>query len=235
MRVDKLFSSLGLLSRSECKKAVRAGDIVINGVTAGSPDMPVDPERDEVLYRGSPVDCSPYVYYMLNKPEGYVTARSDSRDKTVFELVKDPRPDLAAVGRLDKDTTGILLITNDGQLNHRLLSPKRHVPKKYIINAEGMLTEKQLEMLREGIDIGDEKPTLPAEARVIGKDEKGSVLELVIVEGRYHQVKRMLEAADSRVIKLHRSEFGPLKLDEGLKSGEIRPLTDEEKEKLLKL
>ena len=228
MRVDKLFSSLGLLSRSECKKAVKAGHITIDGRIVKSSDEHVDPENNQVSYKGNPINCSVFVYYMFYKPAGVVTANSDSDHKTVFDFISDRRPDLSAIGRLDKDTTGILLITNDGQLNHKLLSAKYHVPKTYIVNAEGNLNEADLEMLKNGVDIGDETPTLPARAEIIGLHDLGSTVSLTIVEGRYHQVKRMFEKTGHPVLKLHRQSFGPLILDPALEPGQFRTLTQAE-------
>lgn len=226
MRIDKFFSELGLLSRSECKKAAKAGLISIGDRTVKSSDEQIDPENDSVFYKGSLVSYSRFVYYMLNKPAGVVTANSDRTHKTVFDLVTDKRPGLSAVGRLDIDTTGILLITNDGELNHRLLSSKYHVPKTYIVKADGYLTDGDIRMLEEGVDIGDDTPTLPARAKLAGEHEGASIVELTIVEGRYHQVKRMFAAIGKPVISLHRSSFGPLKLD--IETGTIRALTEDE-------
>ena len=228
MRLDKFFSSLGILSRSECKKAVKSGLIKIGDNLAKSPDQQIDPTVDRVFYKEAPVSYSVYVYYMLNKPSGIVTAKTDNINDTVFSLVDDRRPDLAAVGRLDKDTTGLLLLTNDGQLNHRLLSSKYHVKKEYIVRTEGFLTEADLEILREGVDIGDDKKTLPADAAIVGETSTGSILSLTICEGRYHQVKRMLSAVGKPVVALHRRSFGSLILDDTLKEGELRALTDDE-------
>ena len=187
-------------------------------------DTHIDPEKDEIYYRKERINCARFVYYMLYKPKGVVTAREDKINPTVFSLVNDPRPDLSAVGRLDKDTTGILLITNDGQMNHKLLSSKYHVPKTYVAEVDGILTPSDIEALESGIDIGDDTPTLPAKAEILAEDKAS----LTIIEGRYHQVKRMFAALDKPVKSLHRMSFGPLKLDEMLRPGEIRTLTDEE-------
>ncbi len=232
MRLDKFFSSLGILSRSECKKAVKSGHIKIGDTLAKSPDQQINPAVDRIFYKEVPVSYSVYVYYMLNKPAGVVTAKTDGINETVFSLVDDKRPDLSAVGRLDKDTTGLLLLTNDGQLNHRLLSSKYHVKKEYIVKTEGFLTEADLAIMREGVDIGDDKKTLPADAAILGETSSGSILSLTICEGRYHQVKRMLASVGKPVVSLHRRSFGPLVLDDTLKEGDLRPLTDEEVEAL---
>ena len=228
MRIDKFFSQLGLLSRSECKKAVKAGLIKIGERTVKSSDEQIDPENDSVYYKGSLVEYSQYVYYMLNKPAGVVTANSDRSHRTVFDLVPDKRPGLSAVGRLDIDTTGLLLITNDGELNHRLLSAKYHIPKTYVVNADGFLTDDDIKMLEEGVDIGDDTPTLPASVSVTGAHESGSIVELTIVEGRYHQVKRMFHVLGKSVLSLHRRSFGPLVLDPKLGAGALRALGDDE-------
>jgi len=234
VRVDKLFSNLGLLSRSECKLAVKKGRISVNGVLVKSTDDKLNPDLDEVRLDGEVVDTASLVYYMLYKPSGVITANDDKFSETVFNLMKDKRTDLAAVGRLDKDTTGILLITNDGQMNHKLLSPKNHVEKTYQVTIDGVIDSEDYRMLTEGIDIGDEKPTLPAKLKIC-TETSPQELALTITEGRYHQVKRMFEAVGKPVIKLHRSDFGPLKLDEALKPGEYRKLNEGEMEKLHEL
>ena len=228
MRIDKIFSSIGLLSRSECKKAVKAGLIKVGDRTVKSPDEQADPDNDKIYYNGELQNCSSLVYYVLNKPAGVVTARDDKNHETVFKFISDSRPDLSPVGRLDKDTTGILLITNDGQLNHRLLSSKYHVSKTYIIEADGIVGEADIARLEEGIDIGDDKPTLPAMAELISTYGGRSVLSLTITEGRYHQVKRMMAAIGKPVLTLHRQSFGPLTLEDELLPGQARSLTSDE-------
>ena len=242
MRLDKLFSNLGLLSRSECKNAVKKGRITVNGEKPSSSDMKIDPEKDEICLDGERIIAQQFVYYMFNKPSGVVTANEDERSPVVFDYINDKRPDLSAVGRLDKDTTGLLLITNDGQLNHRLLSSKYHVEKTYQVLIDGKLTEEDIALLENGMDIGDDKPTLPAkiaipemlsdnpqpeEWNMIHKPDTQFV-EISITEGRYHQVKRMFAAVGKPVLKLHRSEFGPLILDKNLAPGEYRELSEAE-------
>ena len=231
-RLDKIFSNLGILSRSECAKAVKAGTISVNGVVCKAADFKVDPDVDEINYQGLILDTRAFVYYTFNKPTGCITANDDKRQETVFDYIADKRTDLSAVGRLDKDTTGILLITNDGDLNHRLLAPKYHVPKRYEAVIDGILSEQDIALLERGLDIGDEKPTLPAECRVLESYDGQSKVELVITEGRFHQVKRMFEAVGRKVITLHRSNFGPLELDPNLAPGEYRELTVEELKQL---
>ena len=228
-RIDKIFSNLGILSRSECSRAVKRGEICVNGVLCAAPDFKADPDSDEITYKGSVVDTRMFVYYMLNKPAGCITANEDEYAQTVFDYIEDSRMGLSAVGRLDKDTTGILLVTNDGDLNHRLLAPRYHVPKTYLALVDGVLAPEDIALLERGLDIGDEKPTLPAQCKVIDEKENGtSLVELIITEGRFHQVKRMFEAVKKPVIELHRSRFGPLSLDTQLKPGEYRELSSEE-------
>ncbi len=226
-RVDKLFSNLGLMTRSRCKKAVRAGEITVNGRVCSSESEKLDPDLDMICLNGEPVDSRRLVYYMLNKPEGYITANDDRRFPVIFELIKDSRADLSAVGRLDKDTSGIILITNDGQLNHRLLSPKYHVEKTYSALIDGVLSDTDIAALTFGLDIGDDRPTLPARLEIIRKEAPQRVL-LTITEGRYHQVKRMFAAVGKPVLSLSRKSFGPLELDPSLEPGEYRELTAEE-------
>jgi len=203
------------------------GLVCVNGVPASRPDIKLDPNSDEITYKGEKINSTSKVYYMLNKPAGYITANEDKINPTVFDLIHDTRTDLSAVGRLDKDTTGILLITNDGELNHRLLSPKHHVPKRYEILIDGKLDPSSIRVLTEGVDIGDDKLTLPAVVEILNEENPQQVA-LTITEGRYHQVKRMFEVVGCPVIKLHRSSFGDLELDKALAPGEYRELTREE-------
>ncbi len=233
-RLDKIISNLGILSRSECAKAVKSGLILVNGEVVKASDFKVDPNTDEICYKGRVLDARPVVYYMFNKPAGCITANDDKYSETVFDYIADKRSDLSAVGRLDKDTTGLLLITNDGDLNHRLLVPKYHVSKRYEALIDGILKEDDIALLERGLDIGDEKPTLPAECKVLEERDNKSRVELIITEGRFHQVKRMFEAVGRNVIELHRSSFGPLLLDENLAPGEYRELTSKELEMLNK-
>lgn len=231
-RIDKLFSGLGILSRSECKKAAKRGEITVNGMVCTESDAKVDPDADAICLSGQPIDTRTFVYYMLNKPAGVITATEDKKAETVLDLIDDGRADLSPVGRLDKDTTGILLITNDGQLNHRLLSPRWHVEKTYQAYVEGEMTEEGLKTLARGVNIGDEKPTLPAKVRLLSI-KKPQLVEITVIEGRFHQIKRMLQAVGNPCIMLHRSSFGPLTLDPGLEPGEYRELTKEELQALL--
>lgn len=230
VRIDKLFSGLGILTRTQCKMEALHGKIEVNGSVCRSSDAKIIRGEDIVCYKGQIVDTREFVYYMLNKPAGVITATEDPNQETVLDLISDKRTDLFAVGRLDKDTTGILLLTNDGDFNHRVLSPKKHVEKRYLAKIDGVLTEDDVELLKSGVDIGDEKLTLPAKVEVLdsGIDGTNQNVHLIITEGRYHQVKRMFEAVGKPVLTLHRDMFGPLALDEKLNAGEYRELTEAE-------
>lgn len=242
-RIDKLFSVLGIMSRTECKKAVKQGKIALNGIPCRTADAKCDPQTDLITLDGTEIDTRLIVYYMMNKPAGVITAADDPRCETVMDYVEDGRADLAPVGRLDKDTTGFLLITNDGQLNHRLLSPRYHVPKTYRVLIDGILEENDVKRLEKGLDIGDDKPTLPAIVNIPedrhflpgeALPEDGTqVVLLTITEGRFHQVKRMFEAVGKPVLRLHRQSFGPIELDPDLEEGQLRELTEEELQSLI--
>ncbi len=212
MRLDKLFSELGILSRSEIKKELKNGKISVNDVPVKSADYRISPEHDRLCYNGTPVVYEEFVYYILNKPAGVISATEDRQCPTAMSLVPDRRKDLSLVGRLDKDTTGILLVTNDGQFLHELMSPKKHVSKTYYARIKGRVTEKEVLLFRQGLDIHDEKPTLPSELKILLSDEV-SKIELTIYEGRYHQVKRMFESVGMEVLTLERLRIGGLALD----------------------
>lgn len=230
MRLDKFLSNAGIGSRSQVKNIIKKGQISVNGRTAGSGDESVNEDADVILYAGTRILLQKYRYFMLNKPKGVVSATEDNLDKTVLDcLSKEDAKDLFPVGRLDKDTTGLMLLTNDGELSHNLLSPRKHVDKTYYVTCEKDVTEEQLEALRKGVEIGDDKPTLPALARH-GDDAKE--IYLTIREGRFHQVKRMLMAVGNKVCELERVSMGSLKLDKSLAPGEYRALTAEELQNL---
>ena len=193
-------------------------------------------------WKGEPAVYARYEYFMLNKPSGVVSATEDKKEKTVLDLLRSDkssdagtgmrREDLFPVGRLDKDTEGLLLITNDGDLAHRLLSPKKHVDKVYYADIRGKVDEEDVRMFAQGLDIGDEKATLPAELKILSSGET-SRIEVTLREGRYHQVKRMFRAVGKEVIYLKRLSMGSLALDEALAPGEFRRLTDEEVDKIM--
>jgi len=234
MRLDKLLSNAGLGSRQEVKKLIRQGIVTVNGEVISDPSFHVDPEKDEVLVNDEFVDYDEYYYLMLHKPAGYITSTKD-KELTVMELITDvPRPEkLFPVGRLDKDAEGLLLITNDGELAHRLTHPKWKVPKTYYVIVEGKLTEDKVEPLRKGISFKDFR-TKPAKVKIIKAGETESEAEIEITEGKYHQVKRMFEKIGHPVKYLKRIKFGNLKLG-NLPKGEYRNLTPKELEELKKL
>ncbi len=231
IRLDKFLCETGAGTRSEVKNLIKKGRVTVNGETAKAPERKVDEEKDEICLDKERLFWVKNVYYMLHKPAGVVTATYDSREATVLDLMEDAfGKDLFPVGRLDKDTEGLLLITNDGALSHRLLSPKKHVEKTYLVHTKEKLTQEMLSRLEGGVDIGDEKPTLPAKTELLADTDRG--LLLTITEGRFHQVKRMLEAVGNEVVSLKRLSMGPLVLDETLQKGQWRPLTEKERKEL---
>ncbi|MGM7636340.1 pseudouridine synthase [Bacillus sp. Hm123] len=229
MRVDKILANLGYGSRKDVKKILKSGAVTVNGELVKDAKQHVDPYKDQVVIHGEEVHYREFIYLMMNKPPGVISATEDTRDETVIDLldlehvVFEPFP----VGRLDKDTEGLLLITNDGQLAHQLLSPKKHVPKTYFAVIDGEVTESDVEVFRQGVTLDDGYETKPGEL-VIVKSGLRSDIELTITEGKFHQVKRMFEAVGKKVVYLQRMSMGPLVLDEELELGEYRELTEEE-------
>ena len=224
MRLDKYLVECGIGSRKEVKKIIDGKLVSVNDKIISSSKENVDEEKDVVKYRDEIIKYKKFRYYILNKKGGYITAVDDPKDKTVMDLLPEwvIKKDLAPVGRLDKDTEGLLLLTNDGQLNHRLLSPKSHVDKTYYAELENNISKDDLEILRNGVDIGG-YITMPALAEKI--DDKK--IHLTIKEGKFHQVKKMLEAVDNKVIYLKRISFGKLKLDD-MELGEVREVNIED-------
>lgn len=227
MRLDKFLTQAGIGSRSQVKEYIRKGMVTVNGITAKKPEEKILLEKDIICYNAKTVGYSEYEYYMLNKPSGVVSATKDNISETVLSLIDSPRSDLFPVGRLDKDTEGLLLITNDGMLAHNLLSPRKHVEKTYFARILGLVTDEDADKFLKGLDIGDEKLTKPSQLKILKADEI-SEIELTISEGRFHQVKRMFEAVGKKVIYLKRISMGGLKLDETLKLSEYRKLTEDE-------
>ncbi len=225
MRLDKMLSECGVASRSESAKAARAGKITVNGLPVKKADHKVDPEQDIVVYCGKPVRYSRFVYLLLNKPDGYVSATEDGRDPVVTSLLPEEyrKRGIFPCGRLDKHTLGLMLLTDDGELSHRLLSPKNHVSKSYAFKVKFPLSEADLSSLEAGVDIGG-YVTKPC--RVELTDEREGVI--TITEGKYHQIKLMMEAVHNQITYLERRSFGPLTFDESLERGAWRPLTDDE-------
>lgn len=228
MRIDKFLTELGLGTRSEVKKILKTGQVAVNGIPVKKPEEKINETEDTVTYQGKVLAYQQFEYYMFHKPAGCVTAVSDARHKTVMDYMKDlTRKDLNPVGRLDIDTEGLLLITNDGMLSHELLSPAKHVPKTYYAKVEGKVTEEDVSLFAAGVDIGEKKLTKSADLRILVSDTV-SEIELTISEGKFHQVKRMFEAVDKKVVYLKRISMGSLVLDENLEPGSYRLLTDEE-------
>lgn len=218
MRLDKYLVECGIGSRKEVKKIIDEKFISVNDKIVLSPKENINEENDVVKYNNEVIKYKKFRYYILNKISGYITAVDVPRDKTVMELLPDwvIKKDLAPVGRLDKDTEGLLLLTNDGQLNHKLLSPKSHVEKTYYAELEKNISQDDLEKLEKGVDIGG-YITMPALAQKIDDNK----IHLTIKEGKFHQVKKMLEAVNNKVVYLKRISFGKLKLD-NMKLGEVR-------------
>lgn len=232
MRLDKYLAEMGVGTRQEVKKQIRQGKVTVNGTVVKAADTKIDETCDEVTIGGRNISYVSYEYYMLNKPGGVVSATEDRRDTTVIDLIKDKkRKDLFPVGRLDKDTEGLLLITNDGDLAHRLLAPKKHVDKVYYAKIDGMVTEEDVKRFAEGIDIGTEEEEMTRPAKLdIMKSAEESEIRLTIHEGKFHQVKRMFLACGHEVQQLRRLRVGGLELDPNLEEGTCRLLTQCEAE-----
>jgi 16S rRNA pseudouridine516 synthase len=232
MRLDRFFSSQEILSRSEVRASL-AG-IQVNGLPARSPEQKVDPRSDRITLRGEPVGYQPFVYLMLNKPAGYVSSTEDGRSPTVLELVPPElfRRDLFPAGRLDKDTVGFVLLTNDGAFAHRILSPKSHVPKTYHVRLDAPLTEEGIRRLAEGITLADGTLCQGAEARML-EDGRTPLVEIILREGKYHQIKRMFGVLGAGVLWLKRVRIGGLFLDETLSEGRCRAILHKELEEIL--
>ena len=230
-RVDKLLGSTGRWSRKEVKELIRQGRVLADGRAVSRPEEKCDPAAVRLTVDGEAVDCVPFVYVMLHKPAGLLSARSDKSQPTVLDLLPAElkKRGLFPVGRLDKDTTGLLLLTDDGDLAHRLLSPRKHVDKVYRAEVDGRVDASDTAALAAGMTLGDGTVCLPAGLEPVGD---GSVCLVTLREGKYHQVKRMLAARGKPVKKLHRISMGPLTLDERLEPGKWRFLTDQERAKL---
>lgn len=232
-RIDKVLSNMGFGSRREIKEKVKKKVIFVNGELVRDPGMKVDPEQDKIVIEGEEVFYRKYIYLMMNKPQGVVSATIDNHDKTVIDLLPfdyktfDPAP----VGRLDKDTVGLLLITNDGELNHKLLSPRKHVDKVYYAYLRDAAKEEDILSFKKGVVLEDGYKCMEA-TLAIGEEDKREV-HVTIHEGKFHQVKRMFLSIGNEVTYLQRISFGPLTLDEDLEEGEFRELTKDELEELI--
>ncbi|WP_240419022.1 pseudouridine synthase [Paenibacillus periandrae] len=234
MRLEKLLAHAGHGTRSEIKRMVKNGLVQVNDRPIKDGGMQVHPEQDRITVDGQVVRYREFMYLMLNKPQGVISATEDSRERTVLDLLDEAYAhfELFPVGRLDKDTEGLLLLTNDGKLAHNLLSPRKHVAKMYFAEVEGLVTAKDQEIFQNGVTLDDGYLTMPAQLNILeaGNPEKGVVakIELTIQEGKFHQVKRMFEAVGKRVVFLKRISMGTLLLDEYLAPGAYRELTEHE-------
>ncbi|MDE7095678.1 MAG: rRNA pseudouridine synthase [Anaeroplasmataceae bacterium] len=228
MRLDKLLAHMGYGSRKEVKTFIRKGYVLVNGETVYDDDAKVDEENDEILILNESVEYQKQIYLLLNKPKGYVSATFDPKEPTVLDLIEENQKGLFPVGRLDKDTTGFLLITNDGKLAHELLSPKHHVAKTYELTFTGEFKETYLEQFKEGIVLEDGYLCKPADFTLL-EPHKGRI---TIYEGKFHQIKRMMQALGMEVTSLKRLSFGNLELPKDLEEGKYRPLQKEEIELL---
>jgi len=229
-RLDKVLSNLGYGTRKELKGICKKGLVKVNGVVVKDSGAKIEPESDEIFINGEQVFYRKFIYLMMNKPDGVVSATRDNRDETVIDLLEvdhqvfEPFP----VGRLDKDTVGLLFLTNDGDLNHRLISPKWHVDKVYSAKINKKVTESDILAFKNGITLDDGYLCKEAKLEIVSASEDESDVIITIQEGKFHQVKRMFEAVGKEVTYLRRIEFGTIKLDETLAEGEYRELTDEE-------
>ena len=233
MRIDKMLANLGYGSRKEVKMLLKNKAVKVNDVIIKDAKHQVDPEKDVVSLNNEIIEYKEYIYLMMNKPPGIISATEDTREETVVDIlqIEDSVYNPFPVGRLDKDTEGLLLLTNDGKLAHRLLSPKKHVPKTYFAVIRGEVGEEDVEAFKKGVVLDDGYLTKPGQL-VILKTGDTSDIELTISEGKFHQVKRMFESVGKKVVYLKRVSMGPLKLDETLELGEYRELTEEEIELL---
>lgn len=229
MRLDKLLSNMGYGTRKDIKKFAKDGIILVDGKMVKDSSQHVDPDLHQIEIDGEKVEYREYVYLMLNKPQGVISATEDLVDRTVVDLldVKYHHFQVFPVGRLDKDTEGLLLLTNDGKMAHELLSPRKHVPKTYFAVVQGMVTEEDVALFKEGITLDDGYKTLPSQL-VIQSSGQESKIELTIYEGKFHQVKRMFMAVGKKVTYLKRMKMGNLDLDPNLSLGEYRELTSDE-------
>ena len=229
MRIDKFLANSGIGTRKEVKELLKKKRISVNDEVVTEAKTHIDEDNDFVAFDGKRIEFKEFLYIMLNKPQDVISATDDERHRTVLDLLEEPltKVGLFPVGRLDKDTEGLLVLTNDGKMAHELLSPKKHVAKTYYARIEGKVTAEDVTAFRKGLDIGEKNLTKPAEL-VILKSDSESEIEVTITEGKYHQIKRMFEKTGKKVIYLKRLSMGSLKLDETLATGAYRPLTESE-------
>lgn len=232
-RLDKIISNTGRASRREVKQLIREGRITVDGIPARSAEDKYDPDAVTICVDGEAVCYTAHHYFMLHKPSGVLSATEDRNQETVLQLLtaQEQKLGLFPVGRLDKDTTGLLLLTDDGEFAHRIISPKKQIAKRYYAKLDGCLTAADVKAFREGIVLADGLQCLPAELELFGD---GSEVHVVIFEGKYHQVKRMIASRGVHVVSLHRLSIGGLQLDPALKPGCYRALTLQEQEQIFR-
>ena len=234
-RIDKILASQGTLSRRDVKEIIKKGRVTLNGKVIKDSAVKVDINADTVTVDGTQIMLKKHIYIMMNKPQGVISASDSDDDETVVDLVPDElfRKGLFPAGRLDKDTTGFVLITDDGDFAHKILSPKNHIFKTYLARLQHELTESDIKMLENGITLSDGTTLKEAKVEIVEQTET-PLVKIMICEGKYHQVKRMFAAAGNKVVALHRSKMGDLELDANLNPGECREITTEELEKIQK-
>lgn len=229
MRLDKFLSVTGYATRSEAGKAVRSGKVTVNGAVPKKADINIDPQKDTIIFGGEKIEYSEFTYILLNKPEGYVSATDDPKEKTVLELLPERlrRIGLFPCGRLDKNTVGLIILTNNGPLSHKLLSPKKHVEKEYFFKSKFPLSQDDVTALETGVDIGGYM-TAPCKVTLSGEKEG----RIILTEGKYHQIKLMLTAVHNQITHLERIRFHSITLPDNLVRGGWRYLTEEEQRAL---
>lgn len=234
-RLDKILASQGTLSRKDVKEIIKKGRVTLNGKVVSDSAVKIDVQKDKVYLDGEELSLKKHIYIMMNKPQGVVSASDSDTDETVVDLVPDElyRKGLFPAGRLDKDTTGFVLITDDGDFAHRILSPKNHIFKTYLARLEHSLTESDIKLIESGITLADGTTLKEAKLEIV-EDSINPLVKIMICEGKYHQVKRMFAAAGNKVVALYRSKMGQLELDGNLGAGECREITPEELEKIEK-
>ncbi|AZV58403.1 pseudouridine synthase [Clostridium sp. AWRP] len=236
-RIDKILSNLGFGTRKEIKAVVKNGEVKIDGTVIKDSSMKIDPDKSTIEVGGNVVEYKKNIYLLMNKPQGVVSATFDNYDETVIDILE---PEYQAfkpfpVGRLDKDTEGLLLITNDGELNHRMISPKNHVDKVYYAEIDKYLDERDVNRFKKGIQLKDGYKCLPGKLHIIESNEDGAKVEVTIQEGKFHQVKRMFNALGKNVVYLKRIKFGPMELDKDLNLGQYRELSKNEIESIKRI
>lgn len=227
-RLDKLISSQSMMTRSDASKLIRSGCVSVNGIQVKNTAFKADTEADIIEVNGEKFCYKKNIYIMMNKPDGIVSASRDPKEKTVVDIVPDElkRPDLFPAGRLDKDTTGFVLITDDGEFAHNILSPRHHIDKTYLAETDEIINEDFLENMRSGMMLGDEQ-LLEAEIDLV-ENNVNPVYRIVLREGKYHQIKRMIASTNANLLSLRRIRMGNLDLDENLAPGECREITQDE-------